>query len=121
MTELDAGHTYTVKVLDGLPGQTDVIQFVKREGDKYPGNKGHHCGTTMQEVLRACICRAMYVNNQIPCKETENAINAMMEAVWLFEIRAARVHNRQFVGGADQAVFGLACDTCGHVQCKEHK
>lgn len=48
--------------------------FVKREGEHFPGNVGHYPGTTMQEVLRVLIDRAKYVNSQIPCLETEMAI-----------------------------------------------
>src|SRR5258707_13345918 len=54
--------------LDGVCMQT--LQFVKREGEGYPGNIGHHEGTTMQEVLRVLIDRAKYINGQIPCDET---------------------------------------------------
>src|SRR5271157_4800434 len=95
MRILDPGHSYVLDHIDGL-GKT-TLRFVKREGEGYPRNVGHHEGTTMQEVLRALIERAEYVQGQIPCPETEAAIEHMKLAVHGMELRAARRHGRDVV------------------------
>lgn len=118
MKVLDPGHAYSLDSLDGDFEQ--VLQFVKREGPKYPGNVGHYPGTTMQEVLRALIERATYVNNQIPCPETTLAVGLMQSALFLFESRAARRHGRVFEASIEDLVSGQnKCPLCGHVGCKQ--
>ncbi len=115
MEVIDPGHEYTLDSLDG--DQPNRLIFVKREGPGYPGNVGHHPGTTMQEVLRALIHRARYVNAQIPDERTERAIRHMEEAVYLFENRAAERHGRN-PPTLREAVSGEGkCLKCGHVGC----
>lgn len=115
MKVIDPGHEYTLDSLDGE--HENRLVFVKREGQKYPGNIGSHPGTTMQEVLRALIDRAEYVNNQIPCSETETAIHHMQYALYAFETRAARRHKRK-IPDIKAAVSGAGkCMKCGHVGC----
>lgn len=116
MNVMDPGHEYLLDAIDGDLRQRLV--FVKRQGEKYPGNVGHHPGTTMQEVLRALIDRATYVNRQIPCPETELAIAQLQTAVYLFESRAARRHGRPFEVTLEEVVSGVGkCAGCGHVGC----
>lgn len=117
MKVVDPGHRFVLRHLDGEGATT--LQFVKREGDKFPGNVGHYEGTTLQETLRACISRAEYVNSQIQCTETRNAIEAMRKAVWELEVRAARRHGRDLQLSIEDAVSGPTCSTCGHVGCNE--
>lgn len=62
MKVIDPGHHYGLAVLDGEPNGSESLLFVKRQGEKYPGNTFHHHGTTLQEVLRACCERLRYVN-----------------------------------------------------------
>ena len=112
---IDPGHEYELASLDGE--QVNRLVFVKREGKGYPGNVGHHPGTTMQECLRALIDRAKYVQNQIPCEETHKAIKHMADAVYLLELRAARRHNRIAWFTVEQALSGPTCVKCGHVGC----
>jgi len=38
MQELDRGHKYALRHLDG--NEVETLTFVKREGDGYPGNIG---------------------------------------------------------------------------------
>lgn len=114
MKVLDPGHRYELAHLDG-EGMS-VLQFVKREGDKYPGNVGHCEGTTIQEVLRALIHRAAYVNSQISCPETSDSIYHMAQAIYVLERRAARLHGRPDPG-LDESVFGVPCRGCMHVGC----
>ncbi len=115
MKVIDPGHEYLLDSLDGE--QENRLVFVKRDGKKFPGNVGHHPGTTMQEVLRALIERAEYVNNQIPCAETEMVIQRLAESVYILECRAALRHDRPFPS-KDDAVKGIGkCSLCGHVGC----
>lgn len=116
MKVVDAGHEYELDSLDGE--QINKLVFVKREGKKYPGNVGHHPGTTMQEVLRALIDRAKYVNSQVPDINTISAIDCMRKAIFSLESRAAIRHNRTINFSIDDAVNGKEkCLKCGHVGC----
>jgi hypothetical protein len=118
MRVLDAGHRYALRHLDG-EGE-EILQFVKREGEGYPGNVGASEGTTMQEVLRALIDRAKYVNGQIPSQYTRRGIDLMREAIREFEMRAAERHGRSFAGlHAEGFIETLStCEKCGHIGCK---
>jgi hypothetical protein len=119
MRVIDPGHVYELSSLDGDAPQRLV--FVKREGDRYPGNIGSHPGTTTQAVLRACIDRLRYVNSQVPCAETESAGNDLISAVLKLEIRAARVHGRALnLASIADLEAALCCSVCGHVQCEKH-
>lgn len=115
----DPGHDYVLASLDGDAPQR--LTFVKREGPGFPGNVGSHPGTTTQEVLRALIDRAKYVNGQVPCAETEAAEALMQSALFLLELRAARRHARIPAAFAtlDEAINGAACPRCGHVGCDD--
>ena len=116
MKVLDAGHRYSLPHLDG-DGE-EVLQFVKREGEGYPGNVGHGEGTTSQEVLRALIDRGFYTDGQISDEDTREAIGHMKMAVYHVELRAARRHNRFVDFDVHKAVFGETCKKCGHVGCQ---
>jgi hypothetical protein len=117
MRVIDPGHEYDLDSLDGE--QSNHLVFVKREGAGYPGNVGHHPGTTMQEVLRALIDRAVYVNDQIFSEETSEAIEHMKRAIILFELRAAKRHGRDLQWTDDEMFLGIGkCKKCGHVGCE---
>jgi hypothetical protein len=120
MKVLDPGHKFSLDSLDG--DQENILVFVKREGEKYPGNVGHNPGTTMQEVLRALISRAKYVNNQIYSEHTNAAINNMEVSLYYLEERAAERHGRKDafydIDFADVMDGKNKCTTCGHVGCK---
>src|SRR5712675_2116787 len=111
---IDPGHSYELLMLDGISTGC-LLTFVKRVGDKFPGNTTSYPGTTMQEVLRAVIDRAEYVNNQIPCKETQEVIRLCTEAVFQLEKRAAIRHGREIDFTTNEAVHGDLCTTCGHI------
>jgi len=125
MKVLDPGHSYGLRVLDWPYVDQEpqsILMFVKREGSKYPGNTRAHSGTTSQEVLRALIDRAKYVNKQTPCPETEAAIGLLNTALLLFEMRAARCHGRHLEAvTVGDVVHGVCCPKCGHVGCGGHK
>jgi hypothetical protein len=115
---LDPGHQYALRSLDSESDETVTLTFVKREGPGYPGNQGHHSGTTTQEVLRALIDRGEYVNRQVPCAETEAATELLRSALLLLELRAARRHGRFLdMPSVDRAVYAQCCSKCNHVGC----
>lgn len=104
--------------LDGHP-EGHTLVFVKREGEGYPGNVGHHAGTTTQEVLRALIDRMKYVDNQIHHARNDQAIYNMRAAIYELEYRAAerhgRVWNRAGVVGIED---DPTCPKCHHIGCE---
>jgi hypothetical protein len=119
MKILDAGHDYLLDSLDD--GIRQRLTFVKREGPGFPFNNGSYPGTNCQEVLRALIERTEYLNRQIACAETEAAIGLLKSALLLFEIRAARRHERHLdlTDLKDLSSFPT-CEKCGHIQCEGH-
>ena len=117
MIEIDEGHIYKLQVLDteykdALPN----LIFVKREGAKFPGNEGHHPGTNIQEVLRAVIARLAYLDGQEQDDRNKIAAGHIGRVIYLLEQRAAQRHGRK-PPTAMEAIFGKACDKCGHVGC----
>ncbi len=120
MKIIDSGHEYLLESLDG--GEPVRLTFVKREGEGFPFNSGHHPGTNVQEVLRALIERGDYLNRQVPCAETESATAMMRGALLLFELRAARRHGRNLdLNSTQEACCLPTCKTCGHIGCEGHK
>ncbi len=117
MKVIDPGHVYELESLDGEFPQT--LTFVKREGPKFPGNVGHHPGTTLQDVLRALLDRMHYLQNQIPCEENHQVITDLEDAIYVLEARAAARHGRSLEGIAyTDVVNGNAkCPVCGHIGC----
>ena len=129
MIIIDPGHTYQLDVLDGytngtVDGYTHIVlPFVKREGEKYPGNVGHYPGTNLQECWRAEINRLQYLNQQIPCGETMMAIKHLRLNIMLLEQRAARRHGRKHpVEYNDRILHSIealpTCKLCGHIGCE---
>jgi hypothetical protein len=137
MKVTDPGHTYELDWLDGLPigvplrraqadgavADGDIFEnrliFVKREGDGYPGNVGHHPGTNMQEVLRALIDRVKYLNAQVPDGRNGMVVRHLRGALLWLEDRAADRHGRTLdphTWNVDRAIeLEPACPECGHV------
>ena len=118
MKVLDPGHRYAARHLDG-PDE-EIVTFVKREGENYPGNEGHHAGTNLQELCRIMIDRAHYLNRQNPCLETQEFIRLQRDSIRTLEIRAARMHDRP-VPLSLRLQYDIenlpVCDFCGHVGC----
>lgn len=115
MKEIDQGHAYELDRYDG--DGAEHLTFMKREGVGYPGNVGHYPGTNCQEVLRALIARAKYLNGQIPCEETTEAISHLRHALHLFERRAARRHGRVLYIPIEGIAEAATCKICGHIDC----
>ena len=128
MKVIDPGHLYELDTLDEVDGWAEEfrqLRFVKRIGDKFPGNDPPgYSGTTTQEVLRALVDRMMYVDRQIPDPRNKVVITHMLDAIRELEMRAAEKRGDH---GAVVAIFTSVrpdlmptCDTCGHVACREH-
>lgn len=125
MRVIEPGHVLELASLDGPMAQ--VITFVSRVGEMYPGNKKAHPGTNVQEVLRALISRIRYLNWQIACQENDRVIYNLRESILFLEARAAGRHGLtdQFAALVDDSV-GLSlepieeikpCSHCGHLVC----
>jgi hypothetical protein len=120
---IDPGHLYQLDQLDLHPMLHPRIKqelcFVKRMGEKYPGNDTAYAGTTMQFVIRALLDRARYVQNQTPCAETKEVIWLLQQALMQLERRAARVHNRKLPSlSLNELEAADVCEKCGHVFCE---
>lgn len=118
MRVVDSGHEYELNNLDG--NDTTRLIFVKRQGDKYPGNIGSHSGTNMQEVMRALIDRTKYLNKQIYDPRNVAVIEYIRRCIWLLEDRAAERHNRSFDYYPDNIEIEPICIICGHIGCLGH-
>jgi hypothetical protein len=94
MKVLDPGHSYLLDSLDG--GGPEELTFVKRVGEKYPGNTTAYSGTTIQEVARVCIDRLKYVDNQIPDDRNYYAMTLLREVIYSLEERAYDRHGIEF-------------------------
>jgi hypothetical protein len=117
MKVLIPGHRYLAEGVGGVPYQ--LVDFVLNRGLKYPGNVGEpHGGLLCQELMRILIDRAVYLNGQGPCMETENAINNLRSALAWFEARAARCRGEYIeLDHADKLETEPVCKVCGHNQC----
>lgn len=118
MEILDPGHRYKLDVFDGTPQV--ILVFMKRIGEKYPGNEPPaYGGTNLQEVWRACIDRLEYLNNQVPCAETQACIELLKTCIFLLESRASRRHGLSLhVSVFDEIHTLQPCPFCGHIHCE---
>lgn len=125
MKVLDPGHRYMLDELDGghLPQAT--IQFVKREGEKFPGNVGTEPGVLLQEVFRACIDRCNYLYNQVPCWQTRFIIMMLRNCIATLENRTRERRNQHLIPDIDGINYAVelepTCHRCGHIRCLDHK
>lgn len=116
MEIIDPGHRYKLNVLDEIDYFVELV-FVKREGKKYPGNIGHYPGTNLQEVIRACIDRLKYLDNQIYDRRNEMCITLLKTCLFMLEQRASERHNRILVVSLGEIESYPTCDKCGHIGC----
>jgi len=128
MIEVDAGHQYYAASLDG--DKENLITYVKREGEKYPGNIGHYSGTTIQEICRVQIARLQYLYNQSSVMADYESMNE--DATCIFdnrdiilrlEKRAARRHGRELkLTYTEKVNIELlpTCNKCGHIKPELH-
>src|SRR5438552_14576746 len=114
MKVLDPGHKYELDNLDSKYNLKTLLIFVKREGDKYPGNIGHYEGTNLQEVIRVLIDRIKYLDNQIHDDRNITCIQYLRNVLWLLEDRAAERHNRSWeLRHTDELELFRVCKICG--------
>lgn len=118
MQVVDKGHCYLVDSYDGGPQQQ--VRFMKRLGDKYPGNLDAYWGTNCQELLRVLIDRVKYLDGQAHCFHNWLCIRLLRTTLYLFEHRAAKRHNRKLHLGRWTIESHPACKICGHIQCDRH-
>jgi hypothetical protein len=142
MKELEPGHVYDLQTLDVpvevegefnqyFEGSSQELIFVKRVGEKYPGNEGEpHPGTTVQEVCRGIIARLKYVNNQEFHAVNVSCINYARIIILQLEERAAERHGfrlpeslRTWVGASvlPEVETWLTCEGCGHIVCEKYQ
>lgn len=121
MQEVDPGHEYLLDSLDG--GEPVRLVFVKREGEGYPFNVGHHPGTNCQEVDRAQIARIKHLQRQEPSEHNVRAIWRHRESILDFELRAAERHGRKLPDfPIEEIELQPTCKGCGHIGCDgQHK
>ena len=86
MKVIDPGHIYEC---NQLGGGTQRITFVKRSSSAVIYDK-EWAGLQTQEVLRALIDRTKFVNNILPCKESQEALYYLQLALYWYEVRAYR-------------------------------
>lgn len=121
MEVIDPGHKYNLRLLDksSLSREFQHLTFVKREGSGYPGNIGSHPGTTTQEVLRALIDRAKYVDNQIHHPYNDMTLIHLRSAMFFLELRAAERHGRLLPQFDLNIIETLpTCEKCNHIGCE---
>ena len=123
-TELDAGHDFLLASLDGT---TPVrLTFVKRchPPEKFPGNTNAYPGTTSQEVMRALIRRAIYVDWQAEHPVNAAIIERERQNIYELEQRAAERHGRTLALSRREIarIETLPiCGECGHIKPETHK
>lgn len=121
MKVLDPGHCYELVNLDDADKEVPpvLLYFVKREGDGYPGNVGHHAGTNLQEVMRALIDRLIYLDRQNHDYRNREIIRRLRDSIWDLEVRAAERHKREPVPVSLHVESIPVCSRCGHIGCGE--
>ena len=87
MEVIDPGHIYDLDEM-GSEGAVE-LRFLKRSG-RLIKHDNEHPGVLSQEVIRALIDRTRYLNDLIPCKETQDAIWHLQMALFCYEARAYR-------------------------------
>lgn len=112
----EAGHKYLLEHLDG-DGLQELV-FVKREGEGYPGNIGHHEGTNLQEVYRVLINRIQYLNMQVADGINLHLIESARCSIIYLELRAAARHGRKHPDFWDDVENQPVCTKCGHIGCE---
>lgn len=127
MKILDPGHLYDLDLLDATDaaGRAE-LRFVKRIGDKYPGNQEPaYEGVTTQEVLRALIDRSQYVDAQRPNVANKLVLSNLRSALRWLEVRAAEERGDDIAAekiiDMQEPELEPVCAGCGHLLCGRHE
>lgn len=110
MKELDPGHRYELLTLDGETRQE--LRFVKRVGDRYPGN------TELQNIIRDCYARVAYIDQQASAREHLATLQRIEDCLWLLKGQAAGEHTRPYRHAPIFACPAPMCEQCGHTDCE---
>ena len=122
MRIIEPGHIYVPDNYDSITTHGNVpLRFFKRVGDNFPFNEGKpHGGTNCQDIIRVLIDRVKYLNMQKEHPNNEKIISRLRHALWLFEDRHARLHER-ILKHSDYLIEEVpTCPKCGHIECQEH-
>ena len=114
MQEIEPGHKYSLNSLDG--NTPNILVFVQRVGEKYPGNSNAHPGTTSQEVLRALLKRISYVDEQQPCWQNKFIWLFLSLSFYLLEQRHYHKHSLG-IPRFENLHLLATCPKCGHTRC----
>jgi hypothetical protein len=87
MRTIDPGHIYDLSQQGTHEKQR--LTFLKRSTGCVT-HPNEHPGVLTQEVIRCLIDRSVYLNDLLPCEETQRAIEALQEALYWYEARAYR-------------------------------
>lgn len=103
MNVLDPGHSF---VLEGVGGGDQIVSFLKKNSGvvQYPDQ---HPGPLTQEAMRAIISRLLFHQSQIPCAETEKAVEHVRHALWLVEARAWRRRQQRVNGTGRCHIYAI--------------
>ncbi len=115
MKTIDCGHKYELPSYDG--GEPQLLTFMKREGEGYPGNVGCYPGTNLQSVIRACLNRFRYLHAQIPHDTNISNICHLQHVLRNLEERAMERHGFNPKLSLREAEELPMCNACGHVVC----
>jgi hypothetical protein len=124
MKIIKPGHIYQPELYDTPIKYDNMIYFMERYGEKYPGNKETQSGTNCQELMRILINRISYLNNQEECFENIECIAKQQICIELFEQRAAKRHglNLNKFNFIETNIEDLpTCKICGHIICNHTK
>jgi len=122
MKTVDPGHIYMLDVLDIEADErqsAEMLMFVKRQGERYPGNVSHYPGTNCQEVIRALVDRVKFLDSQLPDSRNQAILQHLREALWLFESRAAQRYGRVLppLNSMERIEAEPTCPGCAHIRC----
>jgi hypothetical protein len=92
------GHVYALSHL-GSEGH-ETLTFCRRNSAAVT-HESEHPGTNTQEVLRVLIDRSQFLNEVLPCVETESAVQYLRMALECYEARALRRRRQKLNKGAD--------------------
>ena len=120
MKILNKGHIYSLEVYDKQENETQIVYFMQRVGTKYPGNIAAFAGTNLQEVIRMCIDRFKYLDNQVHSIYNSICIWLLRFVILFLEKRAAKRHRLKLKVKVKNIEHLPTCKICGHIICGDN-